>query len=101
MPCSVSDVLEPYTPSALSMDLQVNRVNIVLGFDPYVNESYCRCLHLFLRRPEKRNKEDAFKFPRQSKVGNIPAIKKGEEHIEGTLSCLGIYPALINLLEKI
>ena len=59
-----------------------------------VNESYCRCLHLFHRCPEKRNKEDAFKFPCQSKVGNIRTIKKGEEHTKSTLTYLKIYSPL-------
>ena len=77
------------------MDLQVNQANII---DPYVNESYCRCLHLFLRRPEARNKEDAFEFPCQSKVGNIQTIKRGEKHTKSTLSYLKIYPALTNLV---
>ena len=60
--------MEPYTFSVVN-----GLAGLVFDYfiDPFVNESYRRCLHLFHRHPEKRNKEDAFKFPGQSKVGNI------------------------------
>ena len=89
---------DPYILISWSLYPYINLAHIILVILMWMSRSYCRCLHLFQRCPERRNKEDAFKLPRQRKAGNIQAIKKVEEHIEGTLSCLEIYPALINLV---